>query len=457
MSLDEAPSGSAVVSKTIISFVKTERLAIAGVVTEPSTYANIRDVTKLPFSFTTKQVDIVRTGSSNLNRSGSGSDKRSSMRKFARIDLFSFCPLPVMHGLRANNLEFVAELRCVTTVFMKWDSYNGVKHRNLLELQDNFVCVQEVIYNAGGYIRQFLVDDKGCVLIACWGVPTSSFTDNLARALESCIHIHTNMALSGMICSFGITTGNVYCGCVGSEVRREYAVIGDVVNLAARLMSKAHGSIYIDENTYKAVTQSHRDTLQALEPMLVKGKDKPILAYCCIPGGDEAKGKSSSVLDSHIDTFFQADSRRKLALLSPVSQSRWQSTEEQPLVFIVVQGTAITTSIVFKYIQTVVKATAEDVKTLQVQASKAESRSNLKFIGKVLREMLKCINDAIPGLEGTTVLRQIFESTGQSFGFAVFIFHKVLGLGLGITDVSKSIYSCKKSISTIMQVLSFLF
>jgi hypothetical protein len=31
-----------------------------------------------------------------------------------------------------------------------------------------------VLAESGGFIRQFLVDDKGCVLIACWGVPTAS-------------------------------------------------------------------------------------------------------------------------------------------------------------------------------------------------------------------------------------------------------------------------------------------
>jgi hypothetical protein len=38
-----------------------------------------------------------------------------------------------------------------------------------------------------GFLRQFLVDDKGCVLIACWGVPSASYPDNSERALEVCI------------------------------------------------------------------------------------------------------------------------------------------------------------------------------------------------------------------------------------------------------------------------------
>jgi hypothetical protein len=41
-----------------------------------------------------------------------------------------------------------------------------------------------------GFLRQFLVDDKGCVLIACWGVPSASYPDNSERALEVCFEVY---------------------------------------------------------------------------------------------------------------------------------------------------------------------------------------------------------------------------------------------------------------------------
>mmetsp|Transcript_4424 Transcript_4424/g.7221 ORF Transcript_4424/g.7221 Transcript_4424/m.7221 type:complete len:80 (+) Transcript_4424:1587-1826(+) len=61
-------------------------------------------------------------------------------------------------------------------MFMKWDSYDAIeKHRDLINLQNFFYKVQKILHTTGAFLRQFLVDDKGCVLIACWGVPTASY------------------------------------------------------------------------------------------------------------------------------------------------------------------------------------------------------------------------------------------------------------------------------------------
>jgi tetratricopeptide (TPR) repeat protein len=76
----------------------------------------------------------------------------------------------------------------------------------------------------------------------------------------------------------GLTTGSVFAGEIGSASRREYTVIGDTVNLSARLMASAKpGEIYVGSTTAERA-QDEFD-LRALRPLRVKGKSGVIRAF----------------------------------------------------------------------------------------------------------------------------------------------------------------------------------
>jgi hypothetical protein len=123
------------------------------------------------------------------------------------------------------------------------------------------------------------VDDKGCVLIACWGMPHLAYLDNASRALSAAARIRSQLGDLHMVCSFGITTGDVYCGTVGSALRMEYAAIGSVVNMAARLMCKAHGGILIDDATHARLAPDLKGLTKALDPIKVKGREEPLPVF----------------------------------------------------------------------------------------------------------------------------------------------------------------------------------
>jgi hypothetical protein len=151
-----------------------------------------------------------------------------------------------------------------------------------MSLQACFFSAQEILHSTGAYLRQFLVDDKGCVLIACWGMPHLTYLDNAHRALSAAAQIRRKLVKQEMTCSFGITTGDVYCGTVGSALRMEYAAIGSVVNMSARLMCKANGGILVDDATHARLPASVTGTLQSLPPMKVKGRDEPLQVFAYV-------------------------------------------------------------------------------------------------------------------------------------------------------------------------------
>jgi class 3 adenylate cyclase len=188
------------------------------------------------------------------------------------VDLLGrFVPKPVVQALHSGFMGMLAELREVTTAFFKFDGYSAQRHGAPLSLQPYLHACQEILADAGGFIRQFLVDDKGCVLIALWGVPTAAYPDNAARAVTAAGRICTVLGEMGMQVSAGVTTGVVYCGCVGNTVQRAYCAVGDVVNLAARLMGKAHGGILVDEATVSRLPAEIKLAVHKQAPIALKG------------------------------------------------------------------------------------------------------------------------------------------------------------------------------------------
>ena len=70
--------------------------------------------------------------------------------------------------------------------------------------------------------------------------------------------MHDAIRALGWRVSIGVTTGTAFCGEIGSDARREYTVMGDTVNLAARLMQASGGGILCDEATASRASPATR-------------------------------------------------------------------------------------------------------------------------------------------------------------------------------------------------------
>ena len=77
--------------------------------------------------------------------------------------------------------------------------------------------------------------------------------------------------------AIGVTTGRAFCGTVGSPRRREYTMLGAVVNLAARLMQEAGDGVLCDAATAHAARSAV--AFETLAPVRVKGRADPVPVY----------------------------------------------------------------------------------------------------------------------------------------------------------------------------------
>jgi len=119
------------------------------------------------------------------------------------------------------------------------------------------------------------IDADGGKIILAAGVPTSQHDDE-GRMLRAARQIlDSDLSLSVRI---GVNRGHVFAGDVGSQFRRTFTVMGDTVNLAARLMAAAGpGELYSSPDVLDESATLFRT--EALEPFHVKGKEEPVRAY----------------------------------------------------------------------------------------------------------------------------------------------------------------------------------
>lgn len=89
-----------------------------------------------------------------------------------------------------------------------------------------------------GSVNKLVMDDKGSTLICLWGLSPMSHEDDAARAILTAFNMKKALLeIDNTWCNIGISSGEVFSGVVGtSGSRKEFSCLGDVVNLAARIM-----------------------------------------------------------------------------------------------------------------------------------------------------------------------------------------------------------------------------
>jgi class 3 adenylate cyclase/tetratricopeptide (TPR) repeat protein len=131
------------------------------------------------------------------------------------------------------------------------------------------------------------IDANGGKLILTTGVPATQEDDEgrILRAVRMVMDEQHPLPVR-----VGVNRGHVFSGDIGTDYRRTFTVMGDTVNLAARLMAAAGpGEIYA---TATILDQSRTQfATEALEPFSVKGKSEPVQAYRV---GSATGSKSSS-------------------------------------------------------------------------------------------------------------------------------------------------------------------
>ncbi|KAJ3028182.1 UNVERIFIED_CONTAM: hypothetical protein HDU68_002267 [Siphonaria sp. JEL0065] len=175
--------------------------------------------------------------------------------------------------LSPNKYGPSSEYRKVTIMFIKFRfSYTKMRAHQL------FSVLIKGLMAYDGVTQQFSVDDKGQSFFAVFGLPPWSHENNAVFAVRAAITVSEMLKSQGLTpFTIGLSTGDLLFSHMGSSIRSEAGLLGDVVNVAARLMifNKAEGyNIFCDYDTHEATSELYQHAEIGLH--MLKGKLEPV-------------------------------------------------------------------------------------------------------------------------------------------------------------------------------------
>jgi len=189
-----------------------------------------------------------------------------------------YTPKPIRTWLDEGLHSWLATLRPMSVLFIGINGLDYEQPKAILKLHNFFRDAQKTVYHYQGSLPRLTVDDKGTVLLVLFGTPPNSHENDPERALRCALDLQALAKKHRLQLAIGATTGRVFAGPVGSNTRREYTVMGDTVNLAARIMIAAGpNQICCNYQTYRSAYEQM--SFETLTPIRIKGKTGSISIY----------------------------------------------------------------------------------------------------------------------------------------------------------------------------------
>lgn len=226
-----------------------------------------------------------------------------------------YVPRNVVEHL-VNNPDAITlrgERRVLTALFTDIEGFTHISEECDPEvlvclLREYLTVMTEVVIHNGGIIDKY----EGDALVAEFGIPLV-LPDHAYRACATALHMQEKLFVLNeqwrkkgnpqFRTRIGVSTGEMVFGNLGSEQVFDYTVLGDAVNLGARLESanKFYGTrILISDDTYKQA--SERILARELDMIRVVGKNHPVRVYNLIALADTSQ---SDIIRAFMSTFEQ--------------------------------------------------------------------------------------------------------------------------------------------------------
>ncbi|MGR3304360.1 MAG: CHASE2 domain-containing protein [Candidatus Scalindua sp.] len=207
-----------------------------------------------------------------------------------------------------DNIKLGGEEKEITVYFSDIEKFSTISEKlqpaELIELLNEYLSeMTDLILDHGGFLDKYIGD----AIVAAFGAPLPQ-PDHAVRACLATIdnqkrltELNEKFKAEGRLqikARIGLNSGTVLVGNVGSTNRLSYTMIGDAVNLGARLeaANKYYGTYtMISERTYE-LARDHIE-VRELDQIRVVGKEKPVRVFELIDRKGEIQETKREVLD----------------------------------------------------------------------------------------------------------------------------------------------------------------
>lgn len=216
-----------------------------------------------------------------------------------------FVPPALLQRLIHTGTAALAEHRPVTSLFVQFGFVGDDDTSSTIvtsamgrQLQQYYQWASRLVRRFGqdnARVNRVLTGDKGNQLHIIFGAPVAP--DAPEQALRCALAMVRERPEFVATQKIGLAAGKVFAGPVGAEQRREYTVVGDVVNLSARLMQAADANeVWTDITTADRARQSIE--FQSLPPVTLKGKQMALTPQRAV-----TERSASAPLNAYLDRW----------------------------------------------------------------------------------------------------------------------------------------------------------
>jgi adenylate cyclase len=213
--------------------------------------------------------------------------------------------------LEEGNGILGGQMQTATVMFTDIRNFTGISEKigpkeTVALLNEYFSIMVDIIFTYEGTLDKYIGD----AIMAVFGAPFSTGEDadrsvrtaiDMINALKTFNRKREKHSLETIKIGIGINSNEILSGNIGSIKRMDYTVIGDGVNLAARLegVNKIYGTdIIISESTRRELKGDY--TLREIDHIRVKGKTEPVGIYQILDYHDE---RSFPNMDDVLELF----------------------------------------------------------------------------------------------------------------------------------------------------------